>query len=286
MMTEFVLEEVHWPATMSEDLRAALRSAVSRLRTRSELLGLAAGGSFASGEMDEFSDLDLFLVVAPPAWAEPSESRRAIAQSLGPLLLAFKGEHVGEPDMLICLYGPPLVHVELHFVTPERFCARPDRHVVLWDREGRLRAAGPRGLPPPAPPDWQWIEDRFWHWVRYVAAKIGRAELFEALRILGDLRSRVLGPLALHEAGAPAYGVKKIERTSPDRAKQMRATVAAYDADDIVRAMRATIAMYRSFRDRAPADLHLRSGAEVSVEKYFAAVAERVERRESPATEE
>jgi hypothetical protein len=285
-MTEYVLEEARWPPAMSEDLRAILRSTVSQLRAHPALLGLAAGGSFASGEMDEFSDLDLFLVVAPPAWAELSESRRAITLSLGSLLLDFGGEHVGEPDMLICLYGPPLVHVELHFVTPEHFRARADGPVVLWDREGRSRAAAPRGISPPAPPDWQWIEDRFWHWVRYAAAKIGRGELFEALRILGDLRSRVLGPLALHEAGAPAYGVKRVERASPDRAEQMRATVAEYDVTDIVRAIRAAIAMYRELRTRAPADLQLRSRAEEYVEKYFAAVAERVEGRESPATEE
>jgi hypothetical protein len=151
-----------------------------------------------------------------------------------------------------------------------------DRPVVLWDREGRLRAIAPGDNPSHPPVDWQWIEDRFWHWVHYAAAKIGRGELFEALRVLGELRSRVLGPLALHEARAPAYGTKKIERTAPDRAEQMQATVAAYDAGDIVRAIRATIAMYRSFRDRAPADLELRSRAEVFVEKYFAAVAERV----------
>ena len=272
-MTEYVLEEVHWPATMSEDLRTALRSAVSRLRTRPELLGLAAGGSFASGQMDEFSDLDLFVVMAPSASADAPESRRAIAQSLGSLLLAFSAEHVGEPDLLICLYGPPPVRLELHFVTPERLRARADKPVVLWEREDQLRAIAPGGIPSPAPLDWQWIEDRFWHWVHYAAAKIGRGELFEALRILGDLRSRVLGPLALQEARFPAFGVKKLERVAPQRAKQMQATVATYDAHDIVRAMHVTIAMYRSFRDKAPPELQLRSQAETVARKYFAEVA-------------
>ena len=276
MVTEYMLEEVLWPAMMSEDLRVMLRSTICRLRTRPELLGLAAGGSFASGQMDEFSDLDLFLVTAPSAWAGVSRSRRAIAESLGSLLLAFGGEHVGEPDLLICLYGPPPVHLELEFVTPERLRSRAEKLVVLWDREGQLHAGAPGGIPSPLVLDWQWIEDRFWHWVRYAAAKIGRGELFEALRILGDLRSRVLGPLALQEARSPAFGVKKLERVAPERARQMQATVAAYDVREIVRAMRETIAMYRSFRDRAPAALELRSRAEMVVQRYFAAVAERV----------
>ena len=42
--------------------------------------------------------------------------RRTIAESCGGLLAAFTGEHVGEPRLLICLYGPPLAHVNLKFV--------------------------------------------------------------------------------------------------------------------------------------------------------------------------
>jgi hypothetical protein len=30
---------------------------------------------------------------------------------------AFSGEHVGEPRALICLYGPPLLPVDLKFVS-------------------------------------------------------------------------------------------------------------------------------------------------------------------------
>ena len=40
----------------------------------------------------------------------------AFAAGLGPLLACFTGEHVGEPRLLIALYGPPPVHVDLKFV--------------------------------------------------------------------------------------------------------------------------------------------------------------------------
>ncbi|MBI2206762.1 MAG: hypothetical protein HYU41_23240 [Candidatus Rokubacteria bacterium] len=48
----------------------------------------------------------------------------------------------------------------------------------------------------------QWIEDRFWVRMHYIAAKIARGELFEAIDGLVFVRSRVLGPLILSEAGA------------------------------------------------------------------------------------
>ncbi|NRS94850.1 hypothetical protein DFH40_002566 [Clostridium beijerinckii] len=43
--------------------------------------------------------------------------RIKIAESLGTLLSAFTGEHVGEPRLLICLCEPELLHVDLKFVS-------------------------------------------------------------------------------------------------------------------------------------------------------------------------
>src|SRR4030042_45450 len=114
-MDEYVLDETQWPSGMSVPLRGTLRTALSRLPERPEVLGLAAGGSFAFGHMDEFSDLDLAVVVTASAWPEVLRSRLTYARLLGPVLLAFGADHVGQPDLLICLYGPPPVHVDLTF---------------------------------------------------------------------------------------------------------------------------------------------------------------------------
>src|SRR5262249_60521776 len=105
-------------------------------------------------------------------------------------------------------------------------------------------------------PDWQWIEDRFWIWVHYGAAKIGRGELFEALDMIASLRSRVLGPLALAEAKSQPNGVRKIERRARERSVGMRETVTRYEAGDIARALRAAADLYRDLRRwEAPVDL-------------------------------
>lgn len=68
--------------------------------------------------MDEFSDLDLVLVPKEKVSNDKPEMPD-YAKRFGPFLSGFTGEHVGEPRVLICLYGEPLLHVDVKFVTFE-----------------------------------------------------------------------------------------------------------------------------------------------------------------------
>lgn len=276
-MTEFLLDESAWPATLMQDHRERLRAVRDGLRSTPELLGLAAGGSFIAGEMDAYSDLDLVVVAAPSAWPAVLNARAALAARLGPLLAAFTGEHVGEPRLLICLYGPPLVHVDLKFVHLDALTERVEDPVVLWDRTGdvRRRLDATRARYPQ--PDLQWIEDRFWIWVHYAATKLGRGELFEALNMIAYLRDRVLGPLALLEVAARPNGVRRIETLAPGRIPALRATLAGLDAAEVRLALEAAIACYRELRAAlAPPGL-VRSAAEQPAVAFLRAAARTIE---------
>ena len=236
------------PRSLPESHRAFLDHAVEVLGTDPRIVGVAAGGSYRSDTMDAFSDLDLVVAVEPAEHGAVMAERRRIAAALGTLLAAFTGEHVGEPRLLICLYDRPLLHVDLKFVALPEVAARVEDPAVLWERDGRLTAAlrGARAAYPQ--PDPQWIEDRFWIWVHYAAAKIGRGELFEALDVLAYLRVNVLGPLGLRRAGARPTGVRKIETSAPDFASALRRTVATYDVRECIRATRAAVELYRELR--------------------------------------
>lgn len=118
--------------------RAFIARAVERLAGNPRLVGVAAAGSFADDMMDEFSDVDLVIAVEPPSHAAVLDDRRRIAEGLGPLLGAFTGEHVGDPRLLICLYGPPPLHADLKFVGLGDAARRGHDPVVLWERDGRL----------------------------------------------------------------------------------------------------------------------------------------------------
>src|SRR5262245_28476010 len=264
-------------ARLREPHETFLRTAVARLSEDARLVGVAAGGSYLTGAVDEFSDLDLVVAVEPAAYESVLAERQQITGRLGPLLAAFTGEHVGEPRVLICLYGPPLLHVDLKFVSLADVAVRVEDPAVLWEREGQLSAALRVGTPRYPQPDRQWIEDRFWVWVHYGAAKIGRGELFEALDFLGFLRAQVLGPLALRLRGERPTGVRRLESAAPELAEAMKATVAVPDARSCARALRAAAEMYRSLRAAEGAGaVIVRAAAEQAALAYLDEIAARL----------
>lgn len=184
--------------------RQFLENATRILRQDERLVGMAVAGSLADSYADEFSDVDLVIAVEPEFQEEVMAERQSIAAMLGTLAAAFTGEHVGEPRLLICLYDDPVLHVDLKFVPLEDATPVVDNPAVVWDRAGRLKAVLRRREGRYPPPDVQWIEDRFWIWIHYLAGKIARGELFEAIEGLSFLRTTVLAPLGMTRLGLTA----------------------------------------------------------------------------------
>jgi len=236
--------------TIPEPHRKFLQRLIELLSEDTRIVGVAAGGSYLTNSMDEFSDLDLIIAVEPREYLDVMADRQTIAASLGHLVAAFTGEHVNEPRLLICLYDEPLLHVDLKFVCLEDVVKRVEDPAILWEREGRFTRTLKQGKPEYPNPSPQWIEERFWIWVHYVSTKIGRGELFEAIESLSFLRVNVLGPLALYQAGCRPAGVRKIETAVPKFAKELCRTIAKYEAADCLRALRASVELYRSLRSR------------------------------------
>jgi hypothetical protein len=261
------------PSFVPPEHAAFLERALPRLAAEPRLVGVAAGGSYRDGAMDEWSDLDLVVAVEPESYGEMLAERTTFAATLGPLLAAFTGEHVGEPRLLICLYGPPLLHVDLKFVRLEDAAERVEDPVVLWERDGRFSAALRGGEAVYPEPDAQWIEDRFWVWVHYGATKIARGELWEALDFLAFLRARVLGPLALQRLGARPSGLRRLERRAPAVAADLRRTLAEHDRRSCLRALEATVEIYRLLRDSLEPGPERRFEAERAAREFLARIA-------------
>ncbi|MEU8225131.1 hypothetical protein [Kribbella sp. NPDC048915] len=232
-----------------EHLQKFAEQVMAAVEADERFLAVLAGGSVASGTGDEYSDLDLVLVSTPETHAECLAGAREFADGLGPLLTSFGGEHVGEPRLLIALYGPPLLHVDFKFVTPEQLRVRVEDGVILWQRDDtveRVRTESTAAWPQPDP---QWIEDRFWAWVHYVAVKIERGELFEAVDALGAVRRMAIAPLATLGRTTRPAGVRRLETLAPELVPQLKETVATADRDDLHRALRATVDVYRQVRE-------------------------------------
>ncbi|HEY9335602.1 MAG TPA: hypothetical protein VIQ79_14310 [Kribbella sp.] len=232
-----------------EHLRVVADNVVAEAERDPRVLAVLAGGSVATGTSDEYSDLDLVLVCTAEGQPSCLAEAKEFAGRVGPLLTSFTGEHVGEPRLLIALYGSPLLHVDLKFVTPDGLRTRVEDGVVLWQRDGTVDRIRQESAPAWPQPDPQWIEDRFWCWVHYTAVKIARGELFEAIGALDALRSAAIAPLATLGRTARPAGVRRFETLAPDLVPQLRATLADADPEDCLRALRAAVDVYRKVRE-------------------------------------
>ena len=230
---------------------AFVARAVAELPADGRILAIAAAGSWARGRMDEYSDVDLILAVAPEHHAGVVADVARLAGALGPLLSCFPGDHLSQPQLLICLYGPPLLHVDFDVLPLSVAARRVTKSAVLWERDRALTSAIRDDVSAPPPrPDLQWIEDRIWVWLHYAGTKVARGELFEALDALNFVRGRVLGPLLLTAHGQPPYGVRRVEAIAGDELPALVATHAAYDARAGVAALFETAALDRRLRAR------------------------------------
>lgn len=246
---------------------------IAELAKDTRIAGVAAGGSWLTA-LDEYSDLDLVIAVHPEHEHAVSLERSAIAARCGPLLAAFTGEHVGEPRLLVCLYGPPLLHVDLKFVALPDLGRRVEDPVILWQRDEAMSRAMSGTAASYPQPDPQWIEDRFWIWVHYGASKIGRGELFEAIDFIGYLRTQVLGPLLLARAGRRPAGVRRIEQHLPAEAATLARTLCRHDRASCGEALRAAIELYRRLREGR--DVTRRAAAEQAAVAYLDEILGRV----------
>jgi predicted nucleotidyltransferase len=267
-----VAAEIEDSMSIPEPQRLFLEQILGKLNQDDRLLGVAIAGSYLTGEMDEYSDLDLIIVVDDVYYEQVLNERQLFANRLGSLLAAFTGEHVGEPRLLICLYDNPLVHVDLKFLLLQAFKTdRIENPVVLWERGKLLSSAildNPRNYPPVDP---QWIEDRFWVWVHYCATKLGRGELFEVIDALSYMRSMVLARLAKVQIGRLPRGVRNLEREIPLLVPDFCQTLPGkHDRLEIAQALQYTIYFYRQLRDglKKP-EFVVRSQAEAASTRYL-----------------
>ena len=150
---------------------------------------------------------------------------------------------------------------------------RVEDGIVVWERESGFVAAASTAPAEWPSPDPQWIEDRFWPWVHYLAAKIGRGELFECVFGFAYLRDVVFGPMLAVRAGRRPQGTRRLELYAGDALPLLERTVAARTRSSCLDALHASIELYRRLREEVQApELVRRAKAEAAVIDYVAEI--------------
>ena len=239
---------MQFPSSLPALHQKFIEHALPKLTDDPRIIGVAASGSYSDNSLDQFSDLDLVIAIEPESYDVVMKDRLSIVSKLGDMVAGFTGEHVGEPRVMITLYGREALHVDFKFVKVEDATRRVDEPVILWSRDSRFKEALCQGKGEYPKVDPQWVEDRFWVWMHYAGTKIGRGEYFEALEFLSFLRIQVLGSLALQQAGFEARGVRKIEQLLPEFAGKLKKTVAFPEKESLLRATEYAAELYLKLR--------------------------------------
>jgi len=209
------------------------------------VLGMLIGGSFASGEADDYSDLDMQLVVKDGQVENLVPKLRAMADEAGPVVAAFFAEHVGLPHMLIVLYED-LVHADFEPVQVSEVGSRNaglSTH-VLWERDPAVTAVLGAKDEEDRAAELAWLEDHLWTWSWYVQTKILRGELYEAMGGIQYIRDQVLFRLlAMHRDERPSSASRAESRVGSWR-QQFAATVPSLGRESTIEALRASIQLY------------------------------------------
>ncbi len=246
------------------------------VRNDDNVIGLAAAGSWITDELDEYSDLDLVLVTQQKI-AGDKKKMTGYAHRFGDLLSGFTGEHVGEPRLLVCLYDNPLIHVDIKFLLLPEFEQRVEDPVVLFERDNALTRTIQSTKSAWPSPNFQWIEDRFWIWVHYIASKAGRGEYFDCLSSLDYLRSNVLAPLMQLKNKKQARALRRVETqlAKPDL-ENLKITVAQYNRASILKALDNAVSIYKSLRRKLyPESVALRTETEKKSLEYLKSISRR-----------
>ena len=84
--------------------RAKVVAACRFAADQSDVVGMVLTGSFAQGNVDEFSDVDLRVIVEDGALDRVLARREGFPRAAGSEVAHFPGDHVGEPNLSIVLY--------------------------------------------------------------------------------------------------------------------------------------------------------------------------------------
>lgn len=233
--------DLTWPAAHGEWVERLTQS----LEQRDDIRACLLGGSLINGRSDPYSDIDFTVVCRDDQRDSLLEGER-LAHELG-CLSAFAGDHLCEPRLLICLFSPPLLHVDLKLVTADEAGERVEPRALLFCKDPALATqieSEQIELPGPDP---AWVMPRFWTWLHYGGTKALRGEVFECLDLLGFLRARVLGPMALVASGysgLAVQGVRRFETRAAGYQEALSRTVAQPNTAACLAALKAARVLY------------------------------------------
>jgi predicted nucleotidyltransferase len=232
---------------LSPPHRLAIDRFVAACQADDRVVAAVLGGSYASGQADAFSDLDLAVITTDATFDDFCSAREGFMRVLGePLFL----ESFNSPITLFAIFDDG-TELELSIGRESQFDGiLIGPYAVLVDKRGILSGAVFTGTRPTEAEQIETLRRLvywFWHDVSHCVAAVGRGQLWWALGQLEVLR-RVcveLARLQMDFAEAPS-GYDKVNQAVPvDVLAPLESTLCALQREPMVQALRDIVRFYR-----------------------------------------
>ena len=238
-------------SSISEIEEGVIAQLVESSAADDRIAALFLGGSRARGEEDEYSDIDLCVIVRDDAYDDVIAGRDALVRTLGePLFL----EDFGNGDMAFVILADGTELEFNYFAESDLDAIRSGPHRVLLDKDGIL-ADRAFALPETDRADQvEALRDIlfwFWHDVGHFTTAVGRGQLWWAAGQLEQLRGYCVNLIRIGQGGvAEDEPYWKLDHEIATEALDvLRSTFVPLEGDALLRAGGEVLAF---FRERAP----------------------------------
>ncbi|MAF90615.1 MAG: hypothetical protein CL674_05015 [Bdellovibrionaceae bacterium] len=214
-------------------------------------------GSAASGEMDQYSDIDLGVVCLDDQLREKIWQER-LNWNFKSWFHRMDADHI-KSHFIIYIFKPD-IHVDINFYTysdlPGEF---ESPFLVIDDKAGKLDSwAKSLNRKNEIQPDWSRVnheQERFWVCVHYTWAHCSRGELYDCAIFISDIRS-ILENWFVRLNGEAFFNSRKIEsRLGDELRQQMKDCFPGPDTKEIKKALLQLIALENLYSEKIETNL-------------------------------
>jgi hypothetical protein len=205
--------------------RNFVNKASLQLKDDPRFMGMAIGGSWIDHKLDEYSDLDIYLIMVED-FNPKIEEKRAILEAFGKILCFYTNTNDENVTVSLFNFEPLLLHVDCKWIHLDGFRKRVENPTIIFEH-GKLLSDCIDNYPSEGYelPDLNLNEMHFWTWVHYILSKIGRGEIFEAHGYLCEVRNYCLGPMILQKNGMSARRLRHLEKLPDDDLQKVLKTI-------------------------------------------------------------
>jgi len=199
------------------------------------------GGSLAAGNADEYSDLDIYVVVRKSDYRRILARAHSVLRSSGELVFLKRLDHGFAMDVFVYEDG---IRGELGIArTADLASLHYGPYLVMFDRDGLLNGYVFPGWAPKTEADKQAaIADCllwFWRGALLAGGYLARGDLWSLAHQINEMRSRVADLLRLEAGMWPEGGLSKLGRELPsDKLTVLKESFVRLDAQSMAEVLR------------------------------------------------